>query len=504
VKNRPQVVVIGAGPAGLIASLALARYAIGVLLVEKRERVSTLSRALVFSTRSMELLRTWGLEEAVREGAADVEPFGWVTRTLSAGEGTAFPLGYPNAKEAASVSPTRPAWAPQDHVEPLLLARLQASSTTEIRFLTELVALNQSDNCVRLRLRDRLSRATYDVETQYVIGADGAHSTLRSLLGIRMLGRDDLGEFQQVQFSAPLADLIAGTRYGINIVTHPESAGVLAPRGHNDRWLFAREWQPGQRRLSDMSHQALAQLVATAAGVDSVQPRIERVAAFSFAAQIADSYRHHRAFLVGDAAHRMTPRGGTGMNTAIQDGYDLGWKLAWVLRDWATPDLLDAYEAERRPVGLHNVARSADPNGARQEVEDALPWDLNGRLAHRWLQHLGKRVSTLDLLGDGLTLVASSHDGGRLHAADALSRAAPIVTRFVDAEIAADLGIPAGDTALFRPDGRALMRWSNAASLAMAAGSGVSSPANARSIGSPCGPKAGERGFEPLIGRSIV
>ncbi len=77
---------------------------------------------------------------------------------------------------------------------------------------------------------------------------------------------------------------------------------------------------------------------------------------------IADRYRHGRVFLLGDAAHRVTPRGGTGLNTAVADGFDLGWKLAWVMLGWADPSLLDSYEAERRPVAEHNLRQIAGPD----------------------------------------------------------------------------------------------------------------------------------------------
>ena len=92
---KPQVLVAGAGPAGLVAAITLSRYAIPTLLVEKRSELSTLSRATVISTRNMEILRSWGLEDAVRAGAADVEPCGWVTPTLASGEGSVIKLGYP-------------------------------------------------------------------------------------------------------------------------------------------------------------------------------------------------------------------------------------------------------------------------------------------------------------------------------------------------------------------------------------------------------------------------
>src|SRR2546430_9297319 len=89
-----RVLVVGAGPAGLVAGITLARYGISVLLVEKRDAISTLSRSVVISTRSMEILRAWGLEGDVQAGAADVEPLGWVTHTLASGDGEEMPLGY--------------------------------------------------------------------------------------------------------------------------------------------------------------------------------------------------------------------------------------------------------------------------------------------------------------------------------------------------------------------------------------------------------------------------
>jgi 2-polyprenyl-6-methoxyphenol hydroxylase-like FAD-dependent oxidoreductase len=460
--GHAQVLVVGAGPAGLVAGITLARYGIGVLVAEKRAGISTLSRALVISTRSMEILRSWGLEDQVRAGAADVEPCGWVTRTLASGEGTQIPLGYPTAAQAAAVSPTRPAWAPQDHLEPLLLACLQSAPGAEVWFGFELVTLEHDDDGVRAVLRDHRSGRTREVKTLFVVGADGAHSTVRAQLGIRMAGPGALAEYHSVQFRAPLAQIAADRRYGLTVITHPGAAGVLARRGPDDRWHYAREWRPGQARLADCPQEQLAELIATAAGVPGLQPRIERVSVFSFAAQIADRYRDRRGFLVGDAAHRMTPRGGTGMNTAIHDAYDLAWKLAWALRGWAEPGLLASYQDERRPVGLHNVARSADPDGAMRHADQALPWDLNGRLAHHWLRRGNQTASTLDLLSDGLTLLTGPGEPSRRQAAATLNTRAPVTTHALDEPTARRIGIQPGGAALLRPDGQQLLHWPNA------------------------------------------
>ena len=94
------------------------------------------------------------------------------------------------------------------------------------------------------------------------------------------------------------------------------------------------------------------------------------------------------------------------MNTAIADGFDLGWKLAWVLKGWAPASLLDSYEGERRPIVEHNLARSAEEDGSRRSTLDEVHVDLRGRISHHWVRGAGDRVSTLDLVGPGVTVFA--------------------------------------------------------------------------------------------------
>ncbi|MDT2009738.1 hypothetical protein FXW78_49085 [Rhodococcus opacus] len=199
---------------------------------------------------------------------------------------------------------------------------------------------------------------------------------MRDALGIGMRGPGRLSQAIGTEFRAPLWELLGDRRYCIYAVTHPEAAGVFVPAGRGDRWVYGVEHELAQEPSASLTEEQSARLIRLGSGLADLEPRIERIGTFTFAAQLADRFRQGSAFLVGDAAHRITPRGGTGMNTAIQSAYDLGWKLAWVLRGWAGPQLLDTYETERRPVAAHNVARSADPHGGARLAHRKLPVDL--------------------------------------------------------------------------------------------------------------------------------
>src|SRR5262245_34763373 len=172
------VLVVGAGPAGLVASIQLARYGVPVLLVERRADSSAMPRATAISMRTMELLRGWGLEPAVRAVAMDAKPAGLLTPALAVPGGIELPIGYPTAQEAAAVSPTFPALAPQDDLEPILLEHLMTYQRATVRFGTELVLLEQDGDGVTAEIRDVATGEISAVRARYVIGADGAHSVV--------------------------------------------------------------------------------------------------------------------------------------------------------------------------------------------------------------------------------------------------------------------------------------------------------------------------------------
>ena len=398
----------------------------------------------------MELFRSWDLDEEIRAGGDEVEWRMLATATLSqAASGSVIEVGYPTTNESAGLSPTRPAAAPQDHLETVLLQQLRSLPAACLEIGVTVEDIWEAAGGLQLRVRTGDNRVSQVVKARYVIGADGARSVVRQRLGIGVTSTEEVLHSLSTVVRAPLWDVVGRHRYGIYVTDVP-APGTFLPAGQGDRWVYGFSWDPRIESVAKHTENLLIWRIRAAAGVPDLPVRILDHRRFTFSAAIAQRFRSGNAFLVGDAAHRVTPRGGTGMNTAIADGFNLAWKLSWVLHRWAPDSLLDTYETERRPVAEHNLARSLDPMGSRRSLLDEVRFDLGGRLPHLWIDSASGRISSLDLLGPGLTRLAAAQLSSR---SDDRQNHPPVTEYRLDHKTAAALGADQPGGVLLRPDG---------------------------------------------------
>ena len=472
------VLIVGAGPAGLVTALGLARLGVESVVVERHPGTSIHPRATGINLRTMEILRQYGLESAVRAVAIDAEPIESLRPILIAPEVEVRRGGFPLRHEALAVSPTWVAPCPQDVLEPVILDAAKATGRVQTWFGHEVESITQHEDGVEVRVRNRVTGDVTIVRSQYVVGADGTRSVVRreADIGFQYLG--DWGTWQSVLFRAPISTLLTEELRVIYMISSMERVTLMLPAGSGDRWQLAHQMAHPDDILDEAG---FVSTIRQATGVDDLPVDVISLQKFELVAEIADRYREGRLFLVGDAAHRMTPGGGAGMNSAIQAAHNLAWKLAYVIKGWAGERLLDTYEAERRPIGERNAHRSVGaeperrPDGFDIDVAVSYAAEDHGdhrarfdgrpgtRAPHFWLHRDGRRMSSLDLYGDGFVLIAGQdgEDWERATVDDSRLRVYRAGAAF-DAEDpgwAVTYGIDDDGAVLVRPDGFVAHRW---------------------------------------------
>ncbi len=360
-----EVLVVGAGPAGLTHAIELSRRGIAVRVVDKRPQASTQAdKAIGIHCRTMEI---WEEQGVVKE-AMDAGIWLHGQTVFVNGEQT-HQVDWTGLDEL----PYAHLGLPQYDTERILGARLAAQGVAVERGV-ELVGFTQDDEGVTARLR----HASGEVETtraHYLVGCDGAHSAVRSVLGLTFEG--GLSMFPQLFMLGDVDvdwDLPAGHLVRFVRIEDDEFTGMLVcvPLKGRNRYRIAtlapQRWQEavgtGVVPAGFWEEYEPPSLADVQAAIDDLGPPgttasdLRWSSIFRIKHGIVDRYREGRVFVAGDAAHLHPPAGGQGMNTGIQDAWNLGWKLALAVRGLAAPGLLDSYEAERRPAGKMIVDRA--------------------------------------------------------------------------------------------------------------------------------------------------
>ena len=367
------VLIVGAGPVGLALAGDLGWRGVHCTLIEQTDGAIEQPKMDIVGPRTMEFCRRWGIADWVRDTPYPGDyPQDCVYVTGLNG----YELGRepfpPRARERCPAqSPQKRERVPQDMFDPILQRFVRGFAHVRLRYNTELVAFAETADAVVAQLRDAMTGETREIAADYLIGTDGGGSLVRERAGITMSGNPALTYTTNVMFRCPdfpaLHDKGKSYRF---IFIGPEGTWltIVAING-GDRFRMSILGSADRVTYGEAD---IRNALRRAVGRDfdyeilSIMPWVRREL-------VADRYGTDRVFIAGDAAHLMSPTGGFGMNTGIQDAVDLGWKLEAAVRGWAGSELLRSYEVERHPVAVRNVTEASSNLGRMLSTRQRRP-----------------------------------------------------------------------------------------------------------------------------------
>jgi 2-polyprenyl-6-methoxyphenol hydroxylase-like FAD-dependent oxidoreductase len=338
------VLIVGAGPTGLMLANQLARRGVRALIIDRHSGPSLQTRALGVQARTLEIYAKMGLaDRAIALGKrangahlwSEGHQIGHVSLSDVGGRSTPYPyilvLG-------------------QDDNERIMREKLRESGV-EVEWNTELLAIEQHASHVVATLKSA-DGATRNVTAAWVAGCDGARSSVRTLNGIDFPG----APYEHVFFVADVTATGKMAADEVNVYLWREGFHLFFPMRGTNHWRIVGIVPPALREQKDLDFAAVMPSLRGAAGASLSIEACSWFSTYRIHHRAATRFRDRRCFLLGDAAHVHSPVGAQGMNTGLQDAYNLAWKLALVVQGRADAALLDSYEAERLPVAQRLLA----------------------------------------------------------------------------------------------------------------------------------------------------
>jgi 2-polyprenyl-6-methoxyphenol hydroxylase-like FAD-dependent oxidoreductase len=364
-----QVIIVGGGPVGLTLAIDLGQRGIKCLLLEKRDAPSHLPKMERCHPRTMEHFRRLGIVQAVRSQGfpADNPIDAFLVSSLAEPAIARVPGASVDEVRARSHAkndgsfPAEPSQVVSQYaLEPLLKTIAEGMENLTIRFGCELVSFNEGADGVTAHLRDESGQLS-NVTASYLVGCDGAASTVREALGIRLEGQPRLRDHIQAHFYCEdLYDRI-GMGKGAHYFRADNQWTFLIAQGDLRHFTLHAD-------IDDPSK--MPALFEKIVGMP-VKYETRYIGKWTMRLMLAERFASERVFLAGDSVHLVTPIGGLGMNTGVGDAIDLAWKLAATLHGWGGPDLLRTYEMERLPICARNVKASERAYNFRVTWRDA-------------------------------------------------------------------------------------------------------------------------------------
>ncbi|MFM0147615.1 FAD-dependent oxidoreductase [Paraburkholderia sp. RL18-085-BIA-A] len=361
------VVIVGSGPMGVTTALALATYGVRAHIVSRFNWLADTPRAHITNQRTMEVYRDLEIEEEVLRHATGWDQMGdSLFATSLAGEELirlrSWGTGDARHGDYVQGSPCNVVDIIQPEMEPILFKNAAQRGAT-FSTNTEYLSHEQDESGVTVQLQDRITGREYSMRAKYLVGADGARSKVVEELGLQIEGQMARAGTAYVIFNADLARYVKHRPSILHWIVSPDAAfgeiglGLLRAVKPWTQWIAGWGFDISKGE-PDLSEETVLSKIRILVGDPDLEVEIVRKSVWYVNQAYATTYSKGRVFCGGDATHRHPPSSGLGLNTCVQDGFNLSWKLAYVLKGYAGDKLLETYSLERAPVGKQIVLRA--------------------------------------------------------------------------------------------------------------------------------------------------